>query len=129
MRAGSVYEFFKKNLITVAATVSLLLTAPLQAALKDPTRPPNMVAAVSTSPKKNQQPRWMLTSTLISMQRRTAVINDTVVSRGDHINGAKIISIQPSSVRLRIGGKDLTLIMLKKNIKSLSQVMSSRQGK
>ncbi len=129
MRVGSVYEFLKKNLITVVVITALLLVMPLQAALKDPTRPPGIVAKVSTSPEKIQQPRWMLTSTLVSMQRRTAVINDTVVSHGDHINGAKIISIQPSAVRLRIGGKYITLVMLKKNIKSLSQVMPSRQGK
>ncbi|MCF6338389.1 MAG: general secretion pathway protein GspB [Gammaproteobacteria bacterium] len=110
-------------------TAMLLLAMPLQAALKDPTRPPNVTATTSMSPQKIQRPRWILTSTLISAQRRTAVINDTVVSHGDRINGAKVINIQPSAVRLRIGGRKITLMMLKKNIKSLSQMTSSRQGK
>jgi len=129
MRAGSVCDFLKNNQITMIVTIMLLLVMPLQAALEDPTRPPNVTTTASASPQKIQQPRWILTSTLISAQRRTAVINDTVVSHGDRINGAKVINIQPSAVRLRIGGRKITLMMLKKNIKSLSQVTSSRQGK
>ncbi len=122
MRAGSVCDFLKNNLVTMIVTVMLLLAMPLQAALEDPTRPPSVTTTASASPQKIQRPRWVLTSTLISAQRRTAVINDIVVSRGDRINGAKVINIQPSTVRLRIGGRKITLMMLKKNIKSLSQM-------
>ncbi len=129
MRVGSVCNFLKNNQITIIVTAMLLLVMPLQAALEDPTRPPNVTTMASASPQKIQRPRWILTSTLISAQRRTAVINDTVVSHGDRINGAKVINIQPSMVRLRIGGRKITLMMLKKNIKSLSQMTSSRQGK
>ncbi len=128
MRVGSVCEFLKKTQIIIIV-IMLLLVMPLQAALKDPTRPPTATTAIPTSPEKNQRPRWALTSTLVSAQRRTAVINDTVVSHGDRINGAKVISIQSSTVRLRVGGREITLMMLKKNVKSLSQMTSSRQGK
>ncbi len=129
MRVGSVYDFLKKNQVAIIAITALLAVMPLQAALKDPTRPPTATTTVSVPPKKAQRPRWMLTSTLISAQRRTAVINDTVVSRGDRINGAKIMSIQPSAVQLHVNGRDITLMMLKKNIKSLSQAAAPRQGK
>jgi len=128
MRAGSVFEFLKKTrLVIIVVLITLLLVMPSQAALKDPTRPPT--TTVSASPEKIQRLRWVLTSTLVSAQRRTAVINDTVVSRGDRINGATVISIQPATVRLRARGRNITLMMLKKNIKSLSRVVSSRQGK
>lgn len=129
MRAGSVSERLPKTTITMVVITMLLLVMPLQAALEDPTRPPTATTTISASPEKIQRPHWMLTSTLVSAQRRTAVINDTVVSRGDRINGAKVMSIQPFMVRLRAGKRDITLMMLKKNIKSLSQVVSSRQGK
>jgi len=130
MRDGSVCSFLKKfQLVIMSMLISPLLVMPLQAALEDPTRPPTATAIISAPSKKNQRPRWMLTSTLISSQRRTAVINNTVVSLGDRINGARITSIQPSAVRLRVDGRDITLVMFKKKIKSLSQMTSSRQGK
>lgn len=128
MRVGSVCDFLKNPRIIIVTTM-LLLAMPLQAALEDPTRPPTATIAIPASSEKAQRPRWVLTSTLISAQRRTAVINDTVVSHGDRINGAKVIHIKPSAVRLRVSGREITLVMLKKNIKSLSQVTSSRQGK
>ena len=129
MRAGSVFEFLRKKQIIVVAIIALLLVMPLHAGLEDPTRPPTVTTTISALPEKPQRPRWVLRSTLVSAQRRTAVINDTVVSRGDRINGARIMSIQPSTVQLRFAGRDITLVMLKKNIKSLSQVRLSRQGK
>ena len=86
------------------AVVYLFTVMPLQAALEDPTRPPTATAAAYATPKKHSRPRWVLTSTLVSGQRRTAVVNDRVVARGDRINGARVVSIEPSAVRLRVGG-------------------------
>jgi len=119
----------RKHFVVVLAIICLLTVMPLQAALEDPTRPPTANASMAVSPKKNYRPRWVLTSTLVSAQRHTAVINNKVVSRGDRVNGARVVSIQPSTVRLRVGGRDITLVMLKKNIKSLSRTASLGQGK
>jgi len=124
MRAGLVFDARTKILIAVGF-VYLFSIMPLQAALEDPTRPPTAKANAYVSPKKHSRPRWALTSTLVSAQRRTAVINDKVVARGDRINGAHVVSIEPSKVRLRVSGRDITLVMLKKDIKTLSQVSSS----
>jgi len=129
MRAGLVCNLLKKYQVIIIVTTMLLLIMPLQAALKDPTRPPTATTAISSTPEKTQRPRWILTSTLVSAQRRTAVINDTVVSHGDRINGAKVINIQPTAVRLRVGRREITVMILKNNVKSLSQMTSSRQGK
>lgn len=133
MRGGLVFDsirylnfhFFSAALLAMA----VLWVSPLQA-MEDPTRPPTAKAISSYTPvKKSKRPRWTLHSTLVSSGRRTAVINDRVVSQGDRINGATVVSIQPSAVRLRDRGREVTLMMLKKNIKSLSRVISPRQGK
>ena len=134
MRAGSVFDFLTRsrapNILAVTTAMLLLAVMPVQADLQDPTRPPTVDGSISyVAPNKIKRPRWVLNSTLVSSQRRTAVINDRVVSIGDRINGARVMSIQPSSVTLRSNGADMTLIMIKKNIKTLSHVASSRQGK
>lgn len=114
--------------VALPIVLGVLWISPLQA-LEDPTRPPTADAKTSyVTPKKNKRSRWTLHSTLVSSSRRTAVINNRVVSLGDRINGATVVSIQPSSVRLRAKGREVTLVMLKKNIKTLSRVISSRQG-
>lgn len=124
MRVGSVFDARTEKLLVVAA-MCLFAVMPLRAALEDPTRPPTASATVYAAPKKHSRPRWVLTSTLVSAQRRTAVVNDKVVARGDRINGARVVSINPSVVRLRVGKRDVTLVMLKKDIKSPSQETSS----
>jgi len=123
-----VFEFRIKIIITMAS-VSLFTVMSLQAAMVDPTRPPIEKSTVYVAPKKHKHPGWVLTSTLVSAGRRTAVINDRVVARGDRVNGARVMSIQPSAVRLRKNGRDITLMMLKKKIKKLSQVKAAGQGK
>ena len=102
--------------------VMLILALPVQAAVEDPTRPPGMSEAPSIRSSESAQvsPRWVLTSTLVSPDRRSAVINDRVVSLGDRVNGATVVEINPSEVRLRASGHELTLVMLKNNIKSVS---------
>ena len=119
----------RTKIILVMVTLFLFVVMPAQAAMEDPTRPPTAKSKIYVSPKKNKRPVWVLTSTLISAGRRTAVINDRVVARGDRINGARVMSIQPSVVRLRKNGREITLMMLKKNIKKLSRVANVRQGK
>lgn len=136
MRGGSVFNstcFTKKmgpaKTILLSISVSMFCVSATQA-MNDPTRPPMAKAKSSYVPsKKSQRPQWTLNSTLVSSARRTAVINDRVVSRGDRINGATVISIEPSSVRLRKKGREITLMMLKKNIRSLSRDQSAGQGK
>jgi hypothetical protein len=113
----------------LSASVCVLWFSSVQA-LEDPTRPPT--AEIKThyvAPQESRRSRWTLNSTLVSSARRTAVINDKAVSQGDRINGATVVSIQPSVVRLREKGREVTLMMLQKNIKSLSRSESSGQAK
>jgi len=94
------------------------------AALDDPTRPPTLRDAKQRPAPMKRPPvtRWVLSSTLVSSGRRSAVINNRVVGRGDRINGAVVVDIQPASVRLRSRGREITLVMLKKNIKTPSRI-------
>ena len=135
MRDGLVFNMsrlVKKDRLPMALLIlflMLLWVSPLQA-MEDPTRPPTAKATTHfVVGKKSHAPRWRLHSTLVSSDRRTAVINDRVVSQGDRINGATVVSIQPSTVRLRDKGREVTLVMLNKNIKSLSRHTALSQGK
>lgn len=128
MRVGSVFDIDLKKILLVAS-ICLFAVMPVQAEMEDPTRPPTAKSKVYTAPKKVKRPGWVLTSTLVSAGRRTAVINDRVVARGDRINGARVTSIQPSAVRLKKNGREIILTMLKKKIKKLSQVRTVGQGK
>lgn len=118
-----------KVVLSLVMTAMLIWASPLLAQ-NDPTRPPTVKATSSyVTGKKNRGTRWTLHSTLVSSSRRTAVINDRVVAQGDRINGATVVSIEPSVVRLRAKGREVTLVMLKKNIKSLSRAALPGQGK
>jgi hypothetical protein len=122
-------RLFQQHVRAITFLACLSLALPLSAAMDDPTRPPTADTKIShvVKTKKSQRPRWVLTSTLVSAGRRTAVINDRVVSRGDRVNGATVVNIQPATVRLRARGRDVTLVMLKRKIKSLSRQQTSRQ--
>ncbi len=103
----------------------MFLPPPAGASLEDPTRPPTAQAVTQRPAVMKKTPtRWVLSSTLVSSGRRSAVINNRVVSHGDRINGAVVVDIQPASVRLRTRGREITLVMLKKNIKTPSRVSS-----
>jgi MSHA biogenesis protein MshK len=118
MRAGLV---FKKSLLIACLMMACMFVQFALAAVADPTRPPGLGAMTSTvGNDKHKAPRWVLKSTLISPERRTAVINDRVVSKGDHVNGATVVDIQSLKVRLRSAGREVTLVMLGKDVKTLS---------
>lgn len=59
----------------------------------------------------------VLTSTIVSPGRRTAIINGKTVSKGDKINGAVILGIFPLSVKLKKDNKVTVLDMSSSLIK------------
>jgi len=117
--------------LRVSLLLMMFLALPASASQEDPTRPPSAnVVTQRPAVMKKTTTRWVLSSTLVSTGRRSAVINNRVVSRGDRINGAVVMDIQPARVRLRTRGREITLLMLKKKIKTPSRVSprSSVQG-
>ncbi len=77
--------------------------SPLAATLEDPTEPPANYQAAQISADASSDPRrrWLLTSTLISPQRRIAVMNGHVAKPGDTLDGVTVVEIAPATVRLR----------------------------
>ena len=90
------------------------------AILQDPTRPPNAVSG-STSITTKPVSQWNLSSTLISNGRRNAIINGKLVSVGQTIQKAKIISIHPNEVWLLHKKKKIRIKMLAREIKDFSK--------
>jgi len=89
--------------------VALLALAalPLVAAgedIRDPMRPPaSAVAAPATAM------HWTLHSTAVSGGQRSAVVNGQVVAVGDAVQGARVLDIRQSSVRLATAQGEITL--------------------
>lgn len=88
--------------------------------MKDPTRP-TVFQDLDSAEKESgsieedeidkRKDPWMLTSTIVSPGRRTAIINGKSVSKGDIINGALILDIFPASVKIKVGVKMSILSM------------------
>lgn len=98
----------------IAPVLLLGLSLPA-AALDDPMRPPPGAAATSAAPATATQ--FVLSSTLIARERRSAVINGRNVGVGDSVDGARVVEIQPTQVRLQHQGRQLTLQLLPVAIK------------
>lgn len=93
-------------------------------ALRDPTRPPDLRPA--RAPASKADSRLRLSSTLVSGERRTAIINGRIVAVGDRIQGARLLSIEPGRVRLRRQGREITLRLLAQNVKKPSRNESGK---
>ena len=89
----------------------------LQAQLDDPTRPPGYRLALPGGKVAARAVRYSLSSVRISSLHRSAVVNDRSVEQGDIINGAKVVAINPSSVKLKKQGKTFTVNLVSQIIK------------
>jgi len=98
----------------LAPLLLLCLSAPGAAALEDPMRPPR---GATVSDDKPTIP-FVLSSTLIARERRSAVINSRNVGVGDSVDGARVLEIQPAQVRLQHQGRQLTLQLLPVTVKN-----------
>ncbi len=101
-------------------TLSTSLPVYSATALKDPTRPPNAKLG-SPSRQAGASPNWYLSSTLISGGRRNAVINGRLVSLGQTIKNAKVVSIRPNEVWLLHKQKRFRIKLLSPGIKDFSK--------
>ena len=89
----------------------------IQAQLDDPTRPPGHNLVLPGGKKVNGTVRYSLSSVRISSTRRSAVVNDRAVEQGDIINGAKVIAIYPSEVKLKKQVKYFTVRLVSHVVK------------
>lgn len=97
----------------VSGTVSFAVSAQLD----DPTRPPGYALKIPGQKRAAAEIRYTLYLVQISASRRSAIINNRFVEMGGYVNGAKVIDIYPSSVKLKKKGKIFTIKMLSQGIK------------
>ncbi len=111
---------FKRLKITALITMAfLMLSNNVLAQLDDPTRPPGYRLVLPGGKKASTKTYYSLSSVRISQMRRTAVINDRRVEAGDIVNGAKVVAIYPSSVKLTKQGKTFTIRLLSQVVKKV----------
>ena len=123
----------------------LISTHSVRAEFYDPMRPPayalkkfrlqkikNLPSAVKrqVKPKKAvKQLVFELHSILYSSHRQHAIINNQLLKKGDIINGAKLVSLKPDSVRLLSKGKfiDLKIFDSQPNFKSIKKSLNEKK--
>jgi len=89
----------------------------VSAQLDDPTRPPGYALNIPGKKKVAVETRFRLYMVQISASKRSAIINNRYVEMGGFVNGAKVIGIYPSSVKLKKKGKTFTIKMSSHGIK------------
>ncbi len=119
MRAGLV---FKQKTILSGLFISIMflsVSITVQAQLDDPTRPPGYRLVLPGGKKAVTAVHFLLSSVRISSVRRTAIVNDRAVESGDMVNGAKVVAIYPSSVKLIKQGKIFTVRLVSQIMKKI----------
>lgn len=119
MRPGLVFDNkLKKTLLAGLAPLLLMGCAAVYAApLEDPTRPLGFMGKEGES-KADQAPVWIVTSILISGERRIAIVNGQAASQGDMVGDAKVVSISATAVTLRDSLGAFSVKLLPTQIKS-----------
>lgn len=117
MRGGLVFKL-KSILSGLFMTLAFfLLPVIVQAQLDDPTRPPGYRLALPGGKTASAGIAYSLSSVRISATRRTAVVNDRSVETGDTVNGAKVVAIYPSVVKLKKQGKIFNVRLVSRAVK------------
>lgn len=97
----------------------LALSGTAFAQLDDPMRPPEQKSTESKPAERRIH--YTLSSVLIAPERRLAVINGRRVGLGEHIGGARVTSIQPTTVTLQRDTETITLRLVPLSVKRSRQ--------
>ena len=90
------------RLVVLATLLGFTIVARVSAqTLDDPTRPYR--APASNGPAGEARRSFELSGVLLSSSRRIAVINGELYREGDTVDGARVVRIDPRSVRLQRG--------------------------
>ena len=81
-------------------------------ALVDPTRPTAIDEPEPVAKRAESGPRWRLQSTLVSAERRLAIINGRSVGPGDRVDGAIVRDVRPDGATLEVDGRRIELRLL-----------------
>jgi len=113
-----VYKRLLTNIFFVLLSHGLYSGTGFAQELPDPTRPPG--AQDSSAKDSPRLQKWILSSTLIANGRRNAIINGQLVTIGQVVNQAKVVSIQPNEVWLLHKQKQMHIKLLARDIKDFS---------
>ena len=111
--------FKHKDIFLILLLPLLLLSPAVQAQLDDPTRPPGHRLVLPGGKKAAAKVGFLLSSVRISTTRRSAIVNDRAVETGDRVNGAQVVAIYPSSVKLKKQGKIFTVRLVPQVVKKV----------
>jgi len=111
----------KRLLRLIKTSVFILALSPfiLQAQFDDPTLPPSFSNVAIQDEEINTA--WVLSSVLVSPQRKVAIINGKSVQVGDVLDGANIQSINATNVKLKHRGEIILLELHPVIIKTISE--------
>jgi hypothetical protein len=82
------------------------------ASMRDPLRPPGYGASATSAEADETRfdaSAWRLLSTLVSAERRSAIINGRNVREGGRVGGATVIAIESDTVTLDYRGRRFTI--------------------
>lgn len=113
LRSGLLNRF----IIAMQVCMLGLASFSVHAQLDDPTRPPGHRLILPGGKKAVSEIQFSLSSVRISPTRRTAIVNYRSVETGDMVNGAKVVAIYPSEVKLKKQGKIFTIKLLSQVVK------------
>ena len=98
---------FRRDALIVAGLLVVAGAAPAEdAPVHDPMQPYRFVGGTAGGVAA---PRFALTAVLISPSRRVAIVNGEPYERGETVNGAEIVRIEPDAVHLREHGNELVV--------------------
>ncbi|MCC2656164.1 MAG: hypothetical protein K0Q76_1272 [Panacagrimonas sp.] len=106
-----------RPLVPILVAALLLMSGAMAGPLEygDPTQPTPLdrpsagIASDATVAKHIETPRWTLTSTLISGDRRVAVINGRSVALGARIDGARLVAVDAGGASIEHEGRRIRL--------------------
>ncbi len=96
--------FSRSALLAAAMLVAAGAARAEDASVRDPMQPYRFVGRPG-----GVAPRFALTAVLISPTRRVAIVNGKPYERGESVNGAEIVRIDPDAVHLREHGNELVV--------------------
>jgi len=107
---------FELKAVPIVLTLFLATNSWATEGFADPTRPPDYRTPVITK-RPAKLPEMVLSSIVISPQRRVAIIDGQAVREGATHRGMRVIAIDSNRVRLRGTAGSITLTLLPTAIK------------
>jgi hypothetical protein len=127
MNTGLVYNMAYRHSLLLVSLILLSFSCFAASPLADPTMPAGYQPPSSTISSQQPTPtqyEWTLNTTVISPDRELAIINGKVLSVGDEINGATLMTIEHQQVKLSYKNET---IRLRLHHSFISQLKSSKK--